>query len=267
MCARKPLSAAARFRIRRWRRTRGGGDFSRLRQNLAVGRRRRENWRRRRARIFIRGWRGGIAIANRSLEAASQLAARVDGEALPLARVADSLARFDVVVAATGAALCRLSKKPAVEAALAVRRRPPDDVRRFRLCPATFRPPSAICRMSFCIRSINWGRWPTIRAAGRKAARAAANGIIDSRIDRFWDWLVKRPTASEVRVFRAAAARAQASEVAAARARLARGEDPIAVVERLARPLIESLVARPDTAFADAHRGASERTARGTARR
>ena len=80
---------------------------------------------------------------------------------------------------------------------------------------------------------------------GRKAARAAANGIIDSRIDRFWDWLVKRPTASEVRVFRAAAARAQASEVAAARARLARGEDPIAVVERLAGRLSNRLLHGP----------------------
>ena len=186
---------------------------------------------------------GRIAIANRSLEAASQLAARVDGEALPLARVAASLAGFDVVIAATGGSL-PIIEKPAVEAALAARRRRPMMFADFGL-PRDISPAVGDLPDVFLYSLDQLGAMADDSRRGRKAARAAANGIIDSRIDRFWDWLVKRPTVSEVRIFRAAAARAQASEVAAARARLARGEDPIAVVERLAGRLSNRLLHGP----------------------
>jgi glutamyl-tRNA reductase len=81
----------------------------------------------------------------------------------------------------------------------------------------------------------------------RKAAVAQAEVIIETRVDSFMQWLSARQAVPAIRTLHARGEALKQAELERARRMLARGEDPLVVLEALAGGLTRKFLHGPTT--------------------
>lgn len=195
-----------------------------------------------RAGIPVFGGRGvrRIAIASRTPERAEKLALPSGGEAIPLFRVPEILAEFDVVISATASPLPIIGKG-AAEHALSVRRRPMmfADLG----VPRDLEPEIASLSGAFVYTLEQLGAQAEKSQLARREAAAAAETIIARHVDDFCLWWEKRG-APEIRTLRQNADSVRRRESEYALAKLQRGEDAGEVLDEFSRRLTAKILRR-----------------------
>ncbi|GIX39458.1 MAG: glutamyl-tRNA reductase [Silanimonas sp.] len=184
-----------------------------------------------------------LLVANRTLEHAQALATRVGAYALPLTELPRHLPEADVVISATAARDVVLPAG-AVESALKARRHRPmfllDLAVPRDIDPAVARLPDAYLYTVDDLEQVI-----AENRASRREAAEQAEAIIDLAVDHFMAWWRAQDQQDGLRALRRAAEAAKAEALARARERLAAGEAPDAVVERLAHQLTNRLLHAP----------------------
>ena len=92
-------------------------------------------------------------------------------------------------------------------------------------------------------------------AGQRQAAVTEAEAIIDRQVEAFMAWLKSRGAVPAIVQLRAKADEYRTSELAKAKSRLARGEDPARVLEGLAAGLVNKILHHPTQALNRAAEG------------
>jgi glutamyl-tRNA reductase len=99
-------------------------------------------------------------------------------------------------------------------------------------------------------------------AESRRAAAGDAERIVARQVEAFRAWLAGRAAAPAIVELRRRAEQYREIELARARSRLARGEDPQAVMEALAKGLANKFLHHPTQALSRAHEAEREQLAR-----
>ncbi len=188
-----------------------------------------------------------LAIANRTVSRGQALAERFGGTAMTLGEVPSRIHEFDIVVSCTASTL-PIVGKGMIERAIGLRRRRPMLIVDLAM-PRDVEPEVGAIEDVFlhtldtlsAVTSQNLGR--------RKIAVLEAEAIIERRVAQFRTWLDARAMVPAIRQMRAAAEHDREIELARARRRLARGEDPLLVLEAMSRGLTNKLLHRPLTAL------------------
>jgi glutamyl-tRNA reductase len=196
-----------------------------------------------------------ITVANRTVERARTLAARLHGRALTLAELPDALSRFDVVVSCTASSLPIIGLGM-VERAVRARRHRPMVVVDLAV-PRDVEPEVARLDDVFVYTIDDLGRMVQVGRESRLAAVAQAEAIIESRVRDFESWLAGRATVPLIRDIRQRAEDMRLHEIERARRMLAHGEAPEAVLEKLSQALTNKFLHAPISVLNDAA-GASD---------
>jgi glutamyl-tRNA reductase len=96
----------------------------------------------------------------------------------------------------------------------------------------------------------------------RNAAAADAEAIVQAQVASFGEWQATRAAAPAIVELRRRADEYRDAELAKARARLARGDDPGAVLDGLARGIANKFLHHPSQALSRASEGDREMLAR-----
>ena len=186
-----------------------------------------------------------IVVANRTVERAQRLAQRFNAESMKLGDLSDKLEEFDIVVSCTASSLPIIGLGMVERATKARRRRP-----MFMVDLAVPRDIEAeISRLDdvFLYTIDDLGRVVQTGVANRRAAVAQAEAIIETRVDAFMQWIESRSTVPAIRELHARGEAVRAVELERARKALARGDDPNAVIEALARGIAAKFLHGPTT--------------------
>ena len=191
-----------------------------------------------------------IAVANRTLERAQNLATRLHGQALSLPELSDNLHRFDVVVSCTGSAL-PIVGLGMVERAVRARRHRPIVIVDLAV-PRDVEPEVSRLDDVFVYTVDDLGRMVQVGQASRQAAVAQAEAIIESRVRDFESWLASRATVPVIQGIRQHAEDLRQREIERARRLLAKGEPPELVLDKLSLALTNKFLHAPIAALNDA---------------
>lgn len=188
-----------------------------------------------------------MIVANRTLERARSLADPFDAEAISLGEMHARLNEADIVISSTASQLPILGKG-AVERALKIRRRRP----MFMVDIAVPRDVEAeVADLNdvylYTIDDIEGVVHENLQS--RLQAARDAEKIIDTQVAEFMQWVTSLAAIPSIRALRESADAVREDELARARRRLARGEDPQEVIERLARSLTNKFTHVPTTAL------------------
>jgi len=186
---------------------------------------------------------GGVVVANRSLERARRLAEVHAGEAVALGEIGEHLAGVDMVISCTGAELPVLGKGM-VERALRSRRHAP----LFMVDLAVPRDIEPEVGELSDVYLYGLDDLREVIEEGRRARAAAAEQaelILEAHVERYLAWERTQAAVGSIRAYRARAAATREELLEQARRRLARGEDPEAVLEHLAHRLTNRLIHAP----------------------
>lgn len=184
-----------------------------------------------------------ITIANRTPERASALAERFGGDTLSLELVGDLLHKYDVVVSCTASRL-PIVGLGMVERALKARRHRP-------MVMVDLAVPRDIEREVEGLDDVflyTVDDLAQVVASGKESRQAAvmeAEGIIEDRVQGFFQWLEGRETVPVIRALREEADRMRQQELERAMRRLARGESADKVLESLSHGLTNKLIHGP----------------------
>ncbi|MFM8345030.1 MAG: glutamyl-tRNA reductase, partial [Betaproteobacteria bacterium] len=194
-----------------------------------------------------------MAVANRTLERGERLAARFNAQALRLSDLATRLHEFDVVVSCTASSL-PLIGLGAVERALKARRHKPLFMVDLAV-PRDIEPEVAQLEDVYLYTVDDLSAIVQVASERRQAAVEQAEVIIDAGVQSFAHWLDQR---SAVPLIQALNHRAQAwreAELVRARRRLAKGEDPLVVMDALSQALAQKML---HGAYAELHASEGE---------
>jgi len=198
-----------------------------------------------------------ITVANRTVERAAALAHRFQGQAMRLAELPDSLARFDIVVSCTASTLPIIGLGM-VERAVKSRRRRPMFIVDLAV-PRDVEQEVARLEDVYVYTVDDLGKIVATGAGNRQAAVAQAEAIIESRVRDFDAWIRSRAAVPVIQGLRSRAEMLSAREIERAKKLLARGEPPEAVVEQLAQALTNKFLHAPMSAL---HEAAGDEAAR-----
>lgn len=197
-----------------------------------------------------------LTIANRTVARAEALAARFGGDVLRLDQVGEALPGYDIVVSCTGSPLPVIGLGM-VERALKARRRRPIVMVDLAV-PRDIEPEVAGLDDVFLYTVDDLAQVVDSGLESRQAAVVEAEGIIDNRVDGFLHWLDSRDTVPTIRALREHADQLRQAELERAQRLLARGEDPLKVLEALSHGLTNKFMHGPTRFLNDAdgdHRG------------
>lgn len=188
-----------------------------------------------------------MIVANRTLERARTLAGPLDAESISLGEIPARLNEADIVISSTASQLPILGKG-AVERALKIRRRRP----MFMVDIAVPRDVEAeVADLNdvylYTIDDIEGVVQENLQS--RLQAARDAEKIIDTQVAEFMQWIKSLAAIPSIRALREGADAVREAELARARRRLARGEDPQTVIEQLARSLTNKFTHAPTTAL------------------
>ncbi len=185
-----------------------------------------------------------ITVANRTPERGQLLASRFNGGTMKLSELPEQLHKFDVVVTCTASTLPilglgmvqKLSRKrrskPVVMVDLAV--------------PRDVEPEVAQLDNIYLYTVDDLGRYVQMGHDSRQRAVGQAEAIIDARVLNFMQWMEsRRLVVPVIQDLNQHAESLRQAELAKARRLLARGEDPEAVLEYLARNLTQKYLHAP----------------------
>jgi glutamyl-tRNA reductase len=212
------------------------------------------------ATYFVAQRPASIKVANRTLARGEEFAERFGGSAISLAELAERLHEFDIVVTGTASTLPILGKGM-FERALKARRRRPMFVVDFAV-PRDVEPEVAKLEDVFLYTIDDLGGLVSEGREKRNAAAADAEAIVQAQVVSFREWQAARAAAPAIVELRRRADQYRDAELAKARTRLAKGEDPAAVLEALARGLANKFLHHPSQALSRASEGDRETLAR-----
>ncbi len=184
-----------------------------------------------------------MAVANRTWERGEALARRIGARALTLAQLPGEIHRFDAVVSCT-ASMLPIIGKGMIESALRLRRNRPMFLVDLAV-PRDIEPEVAELRDVFLHTLDSLGSITRENSRRREDEVAKADAIIDTRVAEFGEWLRSRSVVPLIRSMRSRADHAREIEMARARKRLARGDDPLKVLEALGLGLTNKLLHAP----------------------
>ena len=191
-----------------------------------------------------------MMVANRSLERAKSLAARVACEAITLDDMPSRLAQADIVVTSTASRVPILGKG-AMETALRARRHRP----MFIVDLAVTRdvePEVADLKDVFLYTVDDLENIVTTNRASRQEAASEAAKIIDLQVVHFMQWLQALDNEPTIRALRSKIDTVQSTELVAARQRLLAGDDPDTVLTQFAHSLSRKFAHDPSHALKQA---------------
>jgi len=191
-----------------------------------------------------------VTVANRTVERATALAHRFQGQSMRLAELPENLARFDIVVSCTASTLPIIGLGM-VERAVKSRRRRPMFIVDLAV-PRDVEQEVARLEDVYVYTVDDLGRIVASGAEGRQAAVAQAEAIIESRVRDFDAWIRSRAAVPVIQGLRSRAESLSAQELDRARRLLARGEAPEAVLEQLAQSLTNKFLHAPFSALHEA---------------
>ena len=191
-----------------------------------------------------------VAVANRTVTRAESFAERFAARAMSLAEVPERLAEFDIIVTGTASATPILGKAP-FERALKARRRRPMFVVDLAV-PRDVDPEAATLEDLFLYTIDDLGAIVQEGAESRRAAVTEAEAIVDEQVLSYRAWLGARAAVPAIVQLRSKADQYREVELARAKARLAKGEDPHAVLEALAQGLANKFLHHPTQALSRA---------------
>lgn len=184
-----------------------------------------------------------ITIANRTLTRAEALAARFGGDALALDAVPEALARYDVVVSCTASPL-PIVGLGMIERALKARRHRPMVLVDLAV-PRDFEAEIGGLDDAFLYTLDDLAQVVDAGVESRQQAVTQAEAIITDQVAQFLHWIDTRDAVPAIRALRGHADAVRQAELERAVARLARGDDPHAVLEALAQGLTNKLMHGP----------------------
>ncbi|HMN80085.1 MAG TPA: glutamyl-tRNA reductase [Burkholderiaceae bacterium] len=184
-----------------------------------------------------------ITVANRTVERAQTLAQRFNADAIRLAELPDHFDRYDIVVSCTASSLPIIGLG-LVERATRARRRKPIFMVDLAV-PRDIEPEVARLDDVFLYTVDDLGKLVHAGVEHPKAAIAQPEVIIGSSVDSFMQWLSGRRTVPLIRTLHARGEALKNAELERARAQLARGDAPDAVLEALARSLTSKFLHGP----------------------
>jgi len=188
-----------------------------------------------------------IAVANRTLERAEQLARRFNAKTLMLRDLPEQLPEYDVVVSCTASSLPIIGKGTMERTVRARRHRP---IFMIDLAvPRDIEPEVAAMDDVFLYTVDDLAAVVREGIDSRQAAVAQAEAIIESQVGSFLHWMKARESVPLIRQLRETAEAARRHEVERALRQLARGDDPRAVLEALSQGLTNKLLHAPTQAL------------------
>jgi len=191
-----------------------------------------------------------IVVANRTLERGEDFAQRFGAHAITLAEMPARLAEFDIVVTATAASVAIIGKGT-VESALKARRRRPVFIVDFAV-PRDVEPDVKSLPDVFLYTIDELGRIVQEGVESRREATVEAEAIVAREVESFRASQAARSAVPAIVELRRKADQYREVELAKARARIARGEDPAAVLEGLAKGLANKFLHHPMQALSRA---------------
>ncbi len=184
-----------------------------------------------------------VAVANRTLERGESLARGFGGKAMTLQQLPEHMHAYDIVISCTASTL-PLIGKGMVERALKLRRHKPVFMVDLAV-PRDIEPEVGDLDDVFLYTLDALGRIIAQNTGKREAAAAEGEAIVDARAQEFMRWLESRATVPVIQQLRARAEQYRTAELERARKRLAKGEDPAAVLEGLAQGLSNKFLHHP----------------------
>jgi glutamyl-tRNA reductase len=190
---------------------------------------------------------GHMIVANRTLERAEALAAEFGAEPIALAEMPTRLADADIVISSTASQLPILGKG-AVESALKARRHRPMYMVDIAV-PRDIEAEVGELRDVYLYTVDDLAEVIKENLQSRQEAAREAERIIDIQVGDFMRWVASLDVVPTIRALRDTADGLRELELARARRRLARGEDPQKVMEQLARALTNKFTHAPSAAL------------------
>jgi glutamyl-tRNA reductase len=188
-----------------------------------------------------------ITVANRTVERATSLAHRFQGQAMRLADLPENLARFDIVVSCTASTLPIIGLGM-VERAVKSRRHRPMFIVDLAV-PRDVEQEVARLEDVYVYTVDDLGKIVATGSESRQAAVAQAEAIIETRVRDFDAWIRTRAAVPVIQGLRSRAESLTALEIERAKKMLTRGESPEAVIEQLAQALTNKFLHAPVTAL------------------
>jgi glutamyl-tRNA reductase len=199
-------------------------------------------------------------VANRTLARGEEFAERIGAQAIALAELPARIAEFDIVITGTASTLPILGKG-LIERALKARRRRPMFIVDFAV-PRDVEAEVSTLQDVFLYTIDDLGAIVKDGAESRRGAAAEAEAIVEQQVATFREWQGARAAVPAIVELRRRADQYREVELARARARLARGDDPAAVLEALAKGLANKFLHHPSQALSRAGDGEREVLAR-----
>jgi glutamyl-tRNA reductase len=197
-----------------------------------------------------------IVVANRTVARGEEFAARFGGQAIALAELSARLAEFDIVVTATASSLPILGKG-LIESALKARKRRPMFIVDMAV-PRDVEAEVGELEDVFLYSIDDLGKIVQEGVQARQSAVDEAEAIVERQVAAFREWQGSRAAVPAIVELRRRADEYREVELAKAKARLARGEDPHAVLEALAKGLANKFLHHPTHALSQAREGDRE---------
>ncbi len=188
-----------------------------------------------------------VAVANRTLERGEALAQRLGARAITLAELHGEIADFDIVVSCTASTI-PIVGKGMMESAVRARRHRPVFMLDLAV-PRDIEPEVAKLDDVFLFTLDDLGRIVSEGRDKRAEAVDDAEGIIDRAVAEFVTWFDTRSAVPTIRLMRDYAEEYRGREMERARAALARGDEPAAVLEAFSRSLLNKFLHHPTTAL------------------
>jgi len=201
-----------------------------------------------------------LEVANRTLARGEAFAERFAARAIALSEVPGRLSEFDIVLTGTASALPILGKG-LFERALKARRHRPMFVVDFAV-PRDVEPEAAELEDLFLYTIDDLGAIVQQGAESRRAAASEAEAIVEQQVQSYRSWLGARAAVPAIVQLRAKADLYRQAELARAKVRLAKGDDPAAVLEALAHGLANKFLHHPTRALNRAGEGEREQLVR-----
>jgi len=188
-----------------------------------------------------------ITVANRTLERANLLAHRFQGVSITLQELPEHLAAHDIVITSTASPLPILGKGM-LERAAKVRKHRPMFIVDLAV-PRDVEAEAGELDDVFLYTVDDLAGVVQDGIDSRQAAAEEANAIIENNVDHFMHWLEIRSVVPTIRAIRDHADRFRRHELAHAQRRLANGEDPQQILEKMSRALTNKFLHIPSHAL------------------
>jgi glutamyl-tRNA reductase len=188
-----------------------------------------------------------MTVANRTLERAQALAARIGAQAAELRDLPERLAEHDIVVSSTASTLPIIGKGT-MERVIKARRHAPVFMVDLAV-PRDIEPEVGELDDIYLYTVDDLGELVQAGMSERASHVAQAEAIIDAQVSSFLHWIEEREMVPTIRALREGAEAARQHEVERALRLLQRGDDPKQVLEALSHGLTNKLLHGPTQAL------------------